>query len=85
MRILLVANPISGRRRGPERVRELAERLVRRAAGAGDISDGHPELLPEHRARYEAPEGEPGVVRVDTYAEPPIERVLETLRAMLHA
>jgi YegS/Rv2252/BmrU family lipid kinase len=30
VRILLVANPISGRRRGPERVRELAERLVRR-------------------------------------------------------
>ena len=63
----------------------IAERLARRAAGAGDISDGHPELLPEHRARYEAPEGEPGVVRVDTYAEPPIERLLETLLDVLHA
>ncbi len=30
MRILLIANPISGRRRGPARVRELAETLVRR-------------------------------------------------------
>jgi hypothetical protein len=41
----------------------IAERLARRAADTGDISDGHPVLLPEHRARYEPPEGEPGVVR----------------------
>ena len=39
-----------------------------------------PPLRPEHRARYEAPEGEPGVVRMDTYPEPPIERVLEALQ-----
>ena len=58
----------------------IAERLARRAADSGDISDGHPELLPEHRARYEAPEGEPGVVRVDTYPESPIERVLKALQ-----
>ena len=44
MRILLVANPISGRRRGPAKVRELAELPVRRGhavelhftAGRGD-------------------------------------------------
>lgn len=58
----------------------LVERLARRAADPGDISDGPPRLLPEHRARHEAPEGEPGVVRVNTYPEPPIERVLEALR-----
>ena len=58
----------------------IAERLARRAADPGDISDGHPRLLPEHRARYEAPEGEPRVVRVDTYPEPSIERVLEALQ-----
>lgn len=56
----------------------IAERLARRAADSGDISDGHPELLPEDRARYEA--REPGVVRVDTYPEPPIGRVLEALQ-----
>ena len=58
----------------------IAERLARRAADSGDISDGNPKLLREHRARYEAPEGEPGMVRVDTYPEPPIERVLEALQ-----
>ena len=62
----------------------IAERLARRAAGSDDVSDGRPQLLPEHRARYEAPEGEPGVVRVDTFPEPPIERVLETLQDLLH-
>jgi predicted kinase len=61
----------------------IAERLARRAAGSDDVSDGRPQLLPEHRARYEAPEGEPGVVRVDTFPEPPIERVLETLQDLL--
>jgi predicted kinase len=58
----------------------IAERLAHRAADSGDISDGNPQLLREHRERYEAPEGEPGVVRVDTYPEPPIERVLEALQ-----
>jgi predicted kinase len=55
----------------------IAERLARRTA---DISDGRPQLLPQHRARYEAPEGEPGLVRVATDAEPPVDQVLETLK-----
>jgi predicted kinase len=58
----------------------IRERLARRGTDSGEISDGHPQLLLEHRARYEAPEGEPGVVRVDTYPEPSIERVLEALQ-----
>lgn len=58
----------------------IVERLARRATDSGEISDGHPQLLPEHRARYEAPEGEPGVVRVDTHREPPVELVLEALQ-----
>ena len=58
----------------------ITERLARRATDSGDISDGNPQLLREHRARYEAPEGEPGVVRVDTDPEPPIERVLEAIQ-----
>ncbi len=57
----------------------IAERLARRA---GDISDGHVELLPQHRARYESPEGEPAVVRVETYPETRIEPVLEALRGL---
>ena len=61
--------------------RAEARRVAHRLGLAhGDISEGHPRLLPAHRARYEAPEGEPGVVRVNTYPEPPIERVLEALR-----
>jgi hypothetical protein len=36
-------------------------------------------LLPQHRARYETPEGEPGLVRVATDAELPVDQVLETL------
>ena len=57
----------------------IAERLERRAEDAGEVSDGRAGLLAEHRARYEAPEGEPGVVRVDTESGPDIDRVLESL------
>jgi uncharacterized protein len=52
----------------------LTERLRHRARRGDEVSDGREELLAEHRARYESPEGEPGVIRVDTsrYAEPPV-------------
>ena len=56
--------------------RRHCQRLARRTA---DISDGRPQLLPQHRARYETPEGEPGLVRVATDAELPVDQVLETL------
>lgn len=52
----------------------LAERLRRRARSADEVSDGREELLAEHRARYDPPEGESDVIRVDTSrdAEPPL-------------
>ena len=61
----------------------IADRLARRVAEPLEISDGHSRLLPEHRARYEPPEGEPNVVRVDTDGEPAIDRVAEALRPLL--
>jgi len=42
----------------------LAERL--RARSADEVSDGREELLAEHRTRYDSPEGEPDVIRIDT-------------------
>ena len=57
--VLLVANPISGRRRGPARVRELAETLVRR---------GHAVELRFTRGRGDATacarEADPGLERL---------------------
>jgi hypothetical protein len=52
----------------------LAERLRRRARSRDEVSDGREELLAEHRARYDSPEGEPDVIRVDTSrdAAPPV-------------
>ena len=61
----------------------IAERLARRAAEPLEVSDGHSGLLPEHRARYEPPEREPNVVRVDTHPELATQRVIEALRAVL--
>jgi aminoglycoside phosphotransferase family enzyme/predicted kinase len=61
----------------------IAERLARRAAEPLEISDGHSQLLPEHRARYEPPDGERNVVRVETDREPVIDRVAEALRPLL--
>jgi YegS/Rv2252/BmrU family lipid kinase len=59
VRILVIANPISGRRHGPARVRELAERLVRR---------GHAVELHFTRgrddARARAGEADPGLERL---------------------
>ena len=54
----------SPRRPVPEAV--LAERLRQRGRAGGEVSDGREELLAEHRARYESPEGEPNVIRLDT-------------------
>lgn len=48
----------------------IVERLRARAGEGREISDGRPELLAAHRAAFEPPAGEPGVVRVDTGAEP---------------
>jgi hypothetical protein len=52
----------------------LAERLRQRARRQDEVSDGREELLAEHRARYDSPEGESDVIRVDTSgdAEPPV-------------
>jgi hypothetical protein len=44
----------------------IAPRLRRRATERHEVSDGREELLPFHRARYEDPTGEAGVVQVDT-------------------
>jgi hypothetical protein len=46
----------------------IAAQLRTRAHEGHEVSDGRLELLPTHRARYEAPAGEPGVVRIDTAA-----------------
>jgi uncharacterized protein len=46
----------------------LAERLRRRAHDPDEVSDARLDLLPEHRARYEPPEREADVIRLDTTA-----------------
>ncbi|MGH7366320.1 MAG: AAA family ATPase, partial [Candidatus Rokuibacteriota bacterium] len=47
----------------------LVERLRGRSGDRHEVSDGREELLAEHRARYESPAGEPGVIRLDTTGE----------------
>ncbi len=47
----------------------LVERLRSRSEDRHEVSDGREELLAEHRARYESPAHEPGVVRLDTIGE----------------
>ena len=47
----------------------LVERLRSRSADGPEVSDGREELLAEHRARYESPAHEPGVIRLDTAGE----------------
>ncbi|MBI3458345.1 MAG: ATP-binding protein [Candidatus Rokubacteria bacterium] len=48
----------------------IAGRLAERAADPHEVSDGRPELLAAHRARYEPPLAEAGVVRIDTAGDP---------------
>lgn len=43
-----------------------ALRLRRRSADPREISDGREDILERHRARYEAPRGEPDVIPIDT-------------------
>jgi hypothetical protein len=50
----------------PDRV--LAERLRRRAQDPEEVSDARLDLLPQHRARYEPPDREADVIRLDTTA-----------------
>jgi len=58
----------------------IAGRLARRS---GDVSDGRVELLAEHRAGYEAPEGEPGVLEVSTADDGvDVERILRGLERL---
>jgi aminoglycoside phosphotransferase family enzyme/predicted kinase len=61
----------------------LADRLRRRAADPGEVSDAGPELLAPHRARYERPGREPDTIRVDTAAGPDaaVEAALRALSA----
>jgi predicted kinase len=47
----------------------LAERLRRRTHDPGEVSDARLDLLPQHRARYEPPDREPNVIRIDTTAD----------------
>jgi hypothetical protein len=60
---------------------EIEARLSRRVGDRFEVSDGRPELLPTHRARYESPAEEPGVTRIDTTgdAEHAVERALRVL------
>jgi aminoglycoside phosphotransferase family enzyme/predicted kinase len=44
----------------------LASRLRERSLTGHEVSDGREELLAEHRARYESPERETDVIRLDT-------------------
>lgn len=44
----------------------VARRLRERAGDHREVSDGRPDLLGQHRRRYEPPAGEADVVRVDT-------------------
>ena len=64
-----------GRRPSPRTVHDpLVRRAGRGARGAAprrsedrhEVSDGREELLALHRARYETPAAEPGVIRLDT-------------------
>jgi predicted kinase len=52
----------------------LAARLRDRRREGREVSDGREELLAEHRARYESPEREADVMRLDTSrdADPPV-------------
>ena len=61
----------------------LADRLRRRAADPGEVSDAGPELLRAHRARYEPPARESETIRVDTTAGPDaaVEAALRALSA----
>jgi uncharacterized protein len=61
----------------------LVERLRRRGEDRHEVSDGRGELLAEHRARYESPAHEPGVIRLDTSgeAEDAVEKVTTALRS----
>jgi hypothetical protein len=44
----------------------LVERLRGRSQDPHEVSDGREELLALHRARYETPAAEPGLIRLDT-------------------
>jgi len=44
----------------------LGGRLRERSRDRHEVSDGREELLASHRARYEPPTSEPGVIRLDT-------------------
>ena len=44
----------------------LMDRLRGRSGDRHEVSDGREELLAQHRARYETPAAEPGVIRLDT-------------------
>ena len=55
----------------------IVPRLRRRVEERHEVSDGREELLADHRARYEAPADEPGVVRIDTTA--PLEPQFDVL------
>lgn len=57
----------------------IAARLRKRAEERHEVSDGREELLSAHRAGYEPPRGEPGVVRIDTSA--PLEPQMDALTA----
>ena len=57
----------------------IAARLRIRAHDRHEVSDGREDLLPGHRARYEPPAREAGVVPIDTTA--PLEDQLATLTA----
>ena len=57
----------------------IAARLRQRSEDRHEVSDGREELLPQHRARYEPPAGEAGVVTIDTTA--PVEPQIASLAA----
>lgn len=59
----------------------LADRLRQRAADPREVSDAGPELLIPHRAQYDAPDFEPGTIRVDTTSGPDA-AVTEALRRL---
>jgi aminoglycoside phosphotransferase family enzyme/predicted kinase len=59
----------------------LVERLRGRNDDGHEVSDGREELLAEHRARYESPAGEPGVLRFDTTGE--AEGAVETVASAI--
>jgi aminoglycoside phosphotransferase family enzyme/predicted kinase len=65
----------------------LLGRLRSRATDRHEVSDGREELLAPHRARYEPPAAEPGVVRVDTAldAEHAVEAALRELEPRVGA